>query len=95
MGLLEEIQAIIDEVEKDPKAKVRNRPDPIFDNTSSKVKDDKDHFPIDTENRARNALSRSTAYKRKPKWFNGTLTELKDAVKKAVKKAYPNIEVTD
>lgn len=81
--------------EKDSKAKVRNRKDPIFDNKDKKVKDSKDHFPINTENRARNALARVNQYKKSPSWFDGSLQELKDAVVKAVHKEYPEIEISD
>ncbi len=79
--------------EKDPKAKVRNKPDAIFGDKHPKVKDDKDHFPIDTIGRARNALARVQQYSSAPPWWKGSLEELKNAVSRAVKKKYPSIEV--
>lgn len=76
-------------------AKERSRPNPVFDHTDPKVLDDADHFPINTENRARNALARANQYSDSPKWYDGSLTELKKTVADAVKKAYPEIEVTE
>lgn len=78
----------------DPKAKIRNKPEPIFDDKSSKVTDKKDHFPIDTIGRARNALARAGAFTKAPAWYKGSLEQFKKSVKSAVKKAYPSIEVT-
>jgi len=97
MSLLEELFTQIDEADqkKDPKAKVRNKPNPVFDATSSLVKDDKDHFPLGSESQARNALAQANKYKRVPRWFTGTLKELKAKVANAVKREYPSIEVTD
>jgi hypothetical protein len=81
--------------EKDSKAKVRNRPSAIFESTHSKVKDDKDHFPIDTIGRARNALARMNQFSSAPDWWSGTLKELQNAVVRAVKGKYPSIEISD
>jgi hypothetical protein len=75
------------------KAKVRNRPAPIFDAKSPKVKDNKDHFPIDTIGRARNALARVEQFDEAPPWWKGSLSELKNAVKRAVKAKYPSIAI--
>lgn len=96
MALLEEIFAIVDldEGKKDPKAAVRNKPNPVFDAKSSKVKDDKDHFPLGSVAQARNALARVNQYSKVPSWFDGSLEELKKKVASAVKKEYPSIEVT-
>lgn len=79
--------------EKDPKAKVRNKPDAIFGDKHPKVKDDKDHFPIDTIGRARNALARVQQFSSAPPWWKGSLEELQKAVSRAVKKKYPSINV--
>jgi hypothetical protein len=88
-------EEIIKEGKKDPKAKVRNKPEPIFGDKSSKVTDDKDHFPINTKARARNVLARAGAFKdNPPKWYKGTLSAFQKAVKSAVKKAYPDIEIS-
>jgi hypothetical protein len=89
--------AFLDEMmneEKDPDAKVRNRPDPVFDDSSSKVKDDKDHFPINTKGRARNALARASQYSSKPAWWDGTLQSLVSRVRSKVKAKYPSIETS-
>lgn len=53
-----------------------------------------DHFPIDTIGRARNALARANQYSKAPKWYKGSLQSLINAVRRAVKKRYPNIELT-
>lgn len=78
----------------DPNAKVRNRGDVVFPANSKKVNDQKDHFPINDENQARNALSRVAQYSSVPSWYNGTLKELQSAVRNAVSRKYKNIEVT-
>lgn len=78
----------------DPNAKVRNRGDVVFPADSKKVNDKKDHFPINDENQARNALSRVAQYSSVPSWYNGTLKELQAAVRNAVSRKYKNIEVT-
>lgn len=79
---------------KDPKAKTRNRGDVVFPADSPKVTDDKDHFPINNQNQARNALARANQYKDSPKWYKGSLTDLVKKVATAVKKKYKDIEVT-
>jgi hypothetical protein len=65
----------------------------IFPSTHSKVKSG-DHFPIDTEGRARNALARANQYSKAPKWWSGSLQELVSAVARAVHSKYKNIEVS-
>jgi len=67
----------------------------IFPAKHPKVKDDKDHFPIDTENRGRNALARANQYGAAPEWYDGSLESLKMTVAKRVKAKYPGIEVTE
>jgi hypothetical protein len=81
--------------EKNSKAKVRNKPNPVFDAKSKSVKDDKDHFPLGSAAQARNALARANQYSSVPSWYKGTLKGLKTAVARAVKKEYPSIEVTE
>jgi hypothetical protein len=83
------------ESKKDPKAEIRNRGDVVFPAGSKYVKDDKDHFPINNEAQARNALARANQYKEKPEWYKGTLDELLKRVHRAVKFKYKNIEVTE
>ena len=80
---------------KDPEAEVRNRGEVAFSAKSSKVKDDKDHFPINSEAQARNALSRASQYSTVPSWYNGSLSDLVAAVQRKVKAKYPSIETTD
>jgi hypothetical protein len=80
---------------KNPDAAVRNRGDVVFPADSKKVKDDKDHFPINSISQARNALSRAGQYKEVPSWYSGSLTELKGKIKRDVKKKYPSIKVTE
>ena len=89
----EEIQAVMEE-DKDPDAKVRNRGNVVFPADSSKVKDDKDHFPINSESQARNALSRASQYSSVPSWYGGSLSGLVGAVQRKVKAKYPGIETT-
>lgn len=71
---------------------MRNKPAAVFDNKHSKVKDDKDHFPIDTIERARNALARSHQYSSAPSWWSGSLKELQNSVSRAVHSKYPSIK---
>ena len=58
----------------DPKAKVRNRGTVCV--PASSAKDKKDHFPINSESQARNALARVHQYSAAPPWYNGSLKEL-------------------
>ena len=83
-----------DSKKTDSKAKVRNRGDVVFPAESSKTKDDKDHFPINNENQARNALSQAGKYTTAPPWYNGSLKSLVDAVKRKVHSKYKGIEVS-
>ena len=80
--------------DKDPNAKVRNRGNVVFPAESSKVKDDKDHFPINSKSQARNALSRASQYSSVPPWYAGSLSGLVGAVQRKVKAKYPGIETT-
>ena len=79
---------------KDPKAKLRNRGDVVFPAESPKVTDDKDHFPINNKNQARNALARANQYSSSPKWYKGKLTDLVKKVANAVKRKYKDIDVS-
>lgn len=79
----------------DPNAKVRNRGKVVFPSTHSKVTDNKDHFPINDADQARNALSRVAQYSAAPKWWSGSLKQLQTAVRSAVKRSYKNINVTE
>jgi len=79
---------------KDPKAKLRNRGDVVFPAESPNVLDDKDHFPINNKNQARNALARANQYSSSPKWYKGSLASLVKKVANAVKRKYKDIKVT-
>ena len=72
-----------------PKADVRNRGDVVF--PASKCADSQDHFPINSENQARNALSRCMQYSKTPSWYKGSLSSLQNAVKRKVHSKYPGI----
>ena len=75
-------------------AKDKPRSDFIFPKTHSKVKDKKDHFPINTEGRARNALARANQFSKAPPWYSGSLESLVKTVASAVKRKYKGIDVS-
>ena len=74
----------------DPKAKVRNRGTVCV--PAEQAKDKKDHFPINDEGQARNALARVQQLSSAP-WYKGTLEGLKALVARKVKAKYPKIDV--
>jgi len=65
----------------------------IFPSSHPKVKSG-NHFPIDTEARARAALSYAGHHDSHP-WYKGTVEELRSAVRRAVKRKYPSIDVSE
>jgi hypothetical protein len=67
----------------------------IFPKTHAKVKDKKDHFPIQNANHARNALGQAGKFTEAPKWFIGTLKELQSAIRRRVKAKFPDVKVSD
>jgi hypothetical protein len=73
----------------DPKAKIRNRG--IVCIPAEQALDHKDHFPINDEGQARNALSRSHQYSSAPSWYKGSLKGLQDLVSRKVHSKYPGI----
>lgn len=79
----------------DPKAKVRNRGECVFQSDHSKVKDKKDHFPLTSESQARNALAQASKFSEAPAWYSGSLKSLVSAVASAVGKKYPKIKLSD
>jgi len=92
----EELTTSLTEKKRDPKAKVRNRPDPVFSDGSKFVKDDEDHFPINTKARGKNALAQASKYEKLPSWATGlSLTKLVKKIQSAVHAKYPDIEITD
>lgn len=66
----------------------------IFPPDSPDVQDNKGHFPIPDIAHARNALARAGQYDTVPTWFNGTLEQVKDKIKREVEKKFPSIEVS-
>lgn len=80
-----------DKKKLDPKAKVRNRGDVVFSAESSNVNDNKDHFPLNSEDQARNALSQVAKYDKVPPWYKGSLKSLQDAVSRKVRSKYKEI----
>tara|TARA_R110000824_G_scaffold101711_2_gene241580 strand:- start:1193 stop:1528 length:336 start_codon:yes stop_codon:yes gene_type:complete len=90
----EELIAVLEE-EKDSKAKVRNRGTVVFPAESQKVKDDKDHFPINNIDQARNALGRASQYKSVPSWYDGSLDSLVKKIQSRVKEKYSSIDTTE
>lgn len=73
----------------DPKAKVRNRGTVCV--PASHAKDHQDHFPINDEDQARNALARVHQYSSAPSWYKGSLKGLQDLVSRKVHSKYPSI----
>jgi len=90
-------QALVAEAKKekklDPKAKVRNRGTVVV--PAEKAKDKKDHFPINDEDQARNALARVNQLKKAPEWWSGSLQSLVNAVTRKVHSKYPKIEISE
>jgi mannose-6-phosphate isomerase-like protein (cupin superfamily) len=84
----------LNEGKKDPKAHVRNRGHVVFPAGSKSVKDDKDHFPINSEAQARNALARANQYSSAPEWYTGSVSSLVKRVSSAVHGKYPGIKQT-
>jgi hypothetical protein len=91
---LNKLEGEIIEEEKNPSAKLRHRGDVVFPAGSAKVKDDKDHFPVNNINQARNALARASQYNKVPSWYTGSLSELVKKVQNKAHRKYPSIEVT-
>jgi hypothetical protein len=77
----------------DPKAKVRNRGTACV--PAESAKDKKDHFPINDEAQARNALARVHQYSAAPPWYSGSLKGLQDLVSRKVHSKYPGIGKSD
>ena len=102
-SLLETIQQNIDVImiegkkvgkrKLDPKAKVRNKSEPVFPAGSKDVTDSKDHFPLGNKAQAKSALSRVSAEDAGKEWFKGSHSELEKKVRSAVHRKYPGIEM--
>ena len=85
----------MNENKNDPKAEVRNKGIVIFPAENDKVTDNKDHFPINDIDQARNALARVNQYSSVPKWYDGTLKQVVNKVYRAVHSEYPSIEIDE
>lgn len=72
-----------------------DRGDCVFPAGHPKVKDNKDHFPVNNEGQARNALARASQYSSAPPWFSGDLQSLVNSVRRKVHSKYPSIELSD
>ena len=72
--------------------KQRSRGTCVFQSTHPKVKDNKDHFPINDLAHGQNALARVNQYSSVPSWYSGTLDGLKKAVTHAVYKKFPGLK---
>ena len=92
-GLIGEIDDVIERLDE-KKKKPKSRGDAVFPAKSPKVKDNKDHFPINSANQARNALARASQYSSAPGWYDGSLTDLVKTVQRKVKKKYKSIDTT-
>lgn len=90
-----ELISIVSKKKKKKTLKSQKRGDCVFPHTSKKVKDNKDHFPINSESQARNALSRANQYDKSPPWYDGSLKDLVSAVARKVHSKYPDIEVSE
>jgi hypothetical protein len=77
----------------DPKAKVRHRGDVCV--PASSALDSEDHFPINSEDQARNALSQMGKYDKAPPWYKGSLEGLKALISRKVHSKYPSIGKSD
>lgn len=84
-----ETMAVKDKKKLDPKAKVRNRGTVCV--PASSAKDKKDHFPINSESQARNALARVHQYSAAPPWYGGSLKSLQELVSRKVHSKYKGI----
>jgi hypothetical protein len=82
----------ISENKIDPRAKVRNRG--IVCVPAERAKDNKDHFPINNIDQARNAIARVNQYSKVPDWYKGSLQSLVNLVIRRVHSKYPSIEIS-
>lgn len=67
----------------------------VFPSSHPKVKDGKDHFPLEDAGQARNALARASQYSAAPPWYDGDLKSLVESVARKVHHEFPSIEVSE
>lgn len=70
-----------------------DRGDCIFPKTHSAVMDDRDHYPINTEEQAKSALDRAAQQVKPPAWFSGEIEDLRKIIVCAVKEKFPDISM--
>lgn len=58
-----------------------------------KLIDQKEHFPIVTQEQAKSAMNRVMKLEKVPDWYAGTLNELRNLVYANIKEAHPNLEI--
>jgi len=88
-------EEMFEKTAKKKKVKQRSRGKVVFEYNDKRLKDhSKDRFPINDEDQARNAVSRSHQYDKAPPWFRGSLKALQEAVARKVHKEYPSIEIS-
>lgn len=73
----------------------QDRGDYVFPANKGNNKSNKDHYPINNTNQARNALARASQHKVVPEWYSGSLDSLVKAVQRKVHVKYPSINTTD
>ncbi len=65
-----------------------------FSSGHEKVNDRKDHLPMNTLEQAKVSLERAEEYTTAPKWYDGSLSEVKNKVQDIVQKRYPSLEIS-
>ena len=80
--------------EKKDEPKCSTRGDCVFKAEHRRVKDNCDHFPVNSASQARNALARANQYDKSPDWYDGSLQDLVDAVVRKVRKKYKSIDIS-
>jgi hypothetical protein len=91
MNEFEKLALLADHFEK---LAEKSRGDCVFKANTGKNKSSKDHFPINDEGEARDALARASQYSSAPEWYAGDLQSLVSAVARKVHSKYPGIKET-
>jgi hypothetical protein len=79
------------EASKEEKKAESKKDKVVFASSNPKVKDGKHHYPINNVKQAADALKRMAQYEETPKWFDGTLDELKSTIVDAVTEEFPKV----
>lgn len=91
MNSFEKLALLADQFEK---LAAESRGDCVFKANTGKNKSSKDHFPINSEAQARDALSRASDYSSAPEWYDGDLQSLVNEVARKVHLNYSSIKET-